>query len=523
MESTSSYLDDMAIKLLVSGLGIVCVLFCVLGVSIYIWQHRKRRYIYRNSNKIHSTSIIQTKDDVEKKSEGLSKSSKIKQPGGQNFPKHDIIPLKPCKEKQNQSSLNNIINTAKDNEIVVIKDGNVEGCVSIIEVFCEHQGIKFLKTNQESHQKYFNEVILDERRQPINPNRGNPILNMWYSGIDSTNVKNSEQNDTHITAYMNGTESFVATNQKRIRAEFDELENESGSVICPRTNAAEFIENIRKNRFFDVLPFDENRVKIKVREKPTLDNFAQIMDKKEGFINASYITFPFNELKSDTTNKMIAAQDPIGPEEAHNGHRLNTIADFWQMVWQESVDTIVCMNEEFITKAEIGNNEKNKCTMYWPESPSERVNINDDLTIFLYCSTENELLYMREIWLESTNEHISMKRKVIQWHFKPKAKYEEAECLLRFVETVRASTKRKPILVHCSNGSDRTGVFISLFALLELLENKEPIDVFSVVRSLKSQRQKFVPRFDFYMLIYKSISLAIQRQFQTTNLRAKGW
>ena len=58
--------------------------------------------------------------------------------------------------------------------------------------------------------------------------------------------------------------------------------------------------------------------------------------------------------------------------------------------------------------------------MYWPESPSERVNINDDLTIFLYCSTENELLYMREIWLESTNEHISMKRKVIQWHFKPK-------------------------------------------------------------------------------------------------------
>lgn len=44
---------------------------------------------------------------------------------------------------------------------------------------------------------------------------------MWYSGIDSTNVKNSEQNDTHITAYMNGTESFVATNQKRIRAEFD--------------------------------------------------------------------------------------------------------------------------------------------------------------------------------------------------------------------------------------------------------------------------------------------------------------
>lgn len=58
-----------------------------------------------------------------------------------------------------------------------------------------------------------------------------------------------------------------------------------------------------------------------------------------------------------------------------------------------------------------------------------------------------------------------------------------------------------------------------MFALLELLENKEPIDVFSVVRSLKSQRQKFVPRFDFYMLIYKSISLAIQRQFQTTNLR----
>lgn len=35
----------------------------------------------------------------------------------------------------------------------------------------------------------------------------------------------------------------------------------------------------------------------------------------------------------------------------HSGNNNNIV------VWQESVDTIVCMNEEFITKAEIGNNE----------------------------------------------------------------------------------------------------------------------------------------------------------------------
>lgn len=41
----------------------------------------------------------------------------------------------------------------------------------------------------------------------------------------------------------------------------------------------------------------------------------------------------------------IAAQGPIGEPEADTGRRVNTIEDFWQMIWQENINTIVMLTE----------------------------------------------------------------------------------------------------------------------------------------------------------------------------------
>lgn len=43
--------------------------------------------------------------------------------------------------------------------------------------------------------------------------------------------------------------------------------------------------------------------------------------------------------------RYIAAQGPIGDEECRGGQRVNTIGDFWQMIWQEQIDTIIMLTD----------------------------------------------------------------------------------------------------------------------------------------------------------------------------------
>ena len=50
--------------------------------------------------------------------------------------------------------------------------------------------------------------------------------------------------------------------------------------------------------------------------------------------------------------------------------------------------------------------------MYWPEFPGESVKVTDDMTALLYCLTEDDICFQREIWLEKAG---STKRKVFSF------------------------------------------------------------------------------------------------------------
>ena len=82
-----------------------------------------------------------------------------------------------------------------------------------------------------------------------------------------------------------------------------------------------------KNRFPDVLPYDHNRV-----ELPTT---------KDDYINASRIT-----LHSASSPSFIATQCPLAC----------SLQDFWAMVWQQQVETIVCLLSDTEMKGSV----------YWP-------------------------------------------------------------------------------------------------------------------------------------------------------------
>ncbi|MED6271635.1 Tyrosine-protein phosphatase non-receptor type 21 [Characodon lateralis] len=80
-------------------------------------------------------------------------------------------------------------------------------------------------------------------------------------------------------------------------------------------------ENRDKNRFVDVLPYDNTRVEL----VPTKEN-------NTGYINASHIKVTLGGQEWS----YIAAQGPLS----------HTCPDFWQMVWEEGVAIIAMVTAE---------------------------------------------------------------------------------------------------------------------------------------------------------------------------------
>ena len=103
-------------------------------------------------------------------------------------------------------------------------------------------------------------------------------------------------------------------------------------------------------RLPDVLPFDHTRV-----ELPTT---------KDDYINASHIR---KNLPAHSP-RFIATQSPT----------TKTLTDFWTMVWQESVETMVCLIPELDFT-------------YWPQDRKEPIRVEPDLEITLQ-STKTEAM-----------------------------------------------------------------------------------------------------------------------------------
>uniref|UniRef100_A0A3B4TNB2 protein-tyrosine-phosphatase n=1 Tax=Seriola dumerili TaxID=41447 RepID=A0A3B4TNB2_SERDU len=77
------------------------------------------------------------------------------------------------------------------------------------------------------------------------------------------------------------------------------------------TNVGEKEENVKKNRYKDILPFDHSRVKLKLKTT----------NQDTDYINANFIK------GMDGPEAYIATQGPLP----------NTVIDFWRMNWEYNV------------------------------------------------------------------------------------------------------------------------------------------------------------------------------------------
>ncbi|XP_030061671.1 receptor-type tyrosine-protein phosphatase C isoform X2 [Microcaecilia unicolor] len=245
-------------------------------------------------------------------------------------------------------------------------------------------------------------------------------------------------------------------------------------------------QNQNKNRYVDILPYDNNRVPLsEISGEPGSD-----------YINASYID-GFKEPR-----KYIAAQ---GPKD-------ETVDDFWKMIWEQKATIIV-----MVTRCEEGN--RNKCAEYWPTVECGKNNFGD-----IEVKTNEEKIcpnyIVRKMHITNIKEKGSGRDvthiQFIGWpdHGVP----EDPHLLLKLRRRVNALSNffSGPIVIHCSAGVGRTGTYIGIDAMMEGLEAEGRMDIYGYVVKLRRQRCLMVQVEAQYILIHQA--LVEYNQFGETEL-----
>jgi protein tyrosine phosphatase len=209
--------------------------------------------------------------------------------------------------------------------------------------------------------------------------------------------------------------------------------------------------NFSKNRYQNVLPYDQNRVLLKNLKQGQTD-----------FLNASPLSVPF------ANRDYILTQGPLK----------ETAEDFWQMIW-ETDSRIVIMLSNIIEKGSM------KCYHYFVDEDEKEktfgnfsIKLEDESGTEIYRVRKIKLTVLNEKFLENGEEN---SRIITHFHFITWPDFgvpSETNSFLEFLEKTSEAQKllneehiESPITVHCSAGIGRSGAYVVADCVLNYLQN----------------------------------------------------
>ncbi|XP_047456284.1 protein tyrosine phosphatase receptor type Na [Mugil cephalus] len=220
--------------------------------------------------------------------------------------------------------------------------------------------------------------------------------------------------------------------------------------------------NMDKNRHAESLPYDHSRVKLKTEANPN----------KQDYINAS----------------IIFDHDPRQPAYiATQGPLPHTVADFWQMVWENGCTVIVMMT------ALVEDGEK-QCERYWPDEGSSLYHIYEVNLVSEHIWCKDFLVrsfYLKNVQTQET-------RTLTQFHllsWPADGIPTSTRPMLDFRRKVNKCYRGRscPIIVHCSDGTGRAGTYILIDMVLNrMAKGVKEIDIAATLEHIRDQRPGLV-------------------------------
>ncbi|XP_035175414.1 receptor-type tyrosine-protein phosphatase N2 [Oxyura jamaicensis] len=314
-------------------------------------------------------------------------------------------------------------------------------------------------------------VKTSDRPEPLHASRINSVSSQFSDGpVPSPSARSSTSSWCEEPVQSN---MDISTGHMILSYMEDHLKNKNRlekewEALCAyqaepnATTTAQQEENVQKNRSRAVVPYDHSRISLK----------AENSHDNSDYINASPI------MDHDPRNPAyIATQGPLPA----------TVADFWQMVWENGCVVIVMLTP-------LAENGVKQCYHYWPDEGSNLYHIYEVNLVSEHIWCEDFLV--RSFYLKNlqTNET----RTVTQFHFlswNDQRVPASTRSLLDFRRKVNKCYRGRscPVVVHCSDGAGRSGTYILIDMVLnKMAKGAKEIDIAATLEHLRDQRPGMV-------------------------------
>ncbi|XP_065254625.1 tyrosine-protein phosphatase non-receptor type 3 isoform X2 [Emys orbicularis] len=326
------------------------------------------------------------------------------------------------------------------------------------------QVVMFIKASRELHTRELALLVRRKVAQPLVETKSEDEADS-QNFLESILRTCSEYGDTlegSMEQLKKGLESGT------VLIQFEQLYRKKPGLAV---TCAKIPQNMDKNRYKDVLPYDATRI---------------ILQGNEDYINANYVNMEIPS--AGIVNRYIATQGPLP----------HTCAHFWQVVWDHRLSLIIMLT----TLTERG---RTKCHQYWPDPPD----IMEYGNFRVKCQSEDcTIAYVfREMVItniETEEEHTITHLQYVAWpdHGVP----DDSRDFLEFVTCMRPKrVENEPVLVHCSAGIGRTGVLVTMETAMCLIERNQPVYPLDIVRKMRDQRAMMVQTSSQYKFVCEAI------------------
>ncbi|XP_052097093.1 receptor-type tyrosine-protein phosphatase S-like [Mytilus californianus] len=238
-------------------------------------------------------------------------------------------------------------------------------------------------------------------------------------------------------------------------------------------------ENRTKNRDSTILPVEY--------EMPILSTFVEGHNE---YINAVFLPGYKNK------KAFIVTQLPLD----------HTKIDLWRLVYDHNIQTIVMLNQV-----------KEDTDVYWPENQETPIQIGAfkiELTAMEskpYCNCLH-LTLKYKTWDERSL--VMYQAKCWDDNAVVPDSTEDLFNLLFEVENKSNNGDDSPILVHCLNGCDKSGLYCVLATVLERLRIEQDIDIQHIIKQTRNRRPQIILNYEQFQFIYDAV-LEYLKQFET--------
>jgi len=290
---------------------------------------------------------------------------------------------------------------------------------------------------------------------------------------------------TDIEVELREMQEHIEENEYKPGIYKSEYDNAPKRKASATFSASQKDTNLHKNRYRDILPYDDTRV--------------HLLNGEEDYINANHVAIRVGKQQF----WYIASQGPLA----------STVPDFWQMVWENQARVIGMVSAE-VEKGVL------KCNPYWPsrEGPEGTMTYGN-LEVTLSRSISNEAYTIRGLsvkYIPTGEKRAVWQLQYTGWpdHGVPS----DPRYFLAFLDELHnirlrvsaGNTSVIPTVIHCSAGIGRTGVLILVeIALARLSAGLKP-NLGETLKEIREQRPAMVQTVEQYKFAYEAVIAAMQ-------------